>query len=285
MGNSFIRTVLLSEIGSVLSHPTTRSTSAIGLVDQAVSTVIQTLTEPNDWRFIPGRLNQADAATRSKLEEEEIPSCWLDGLAFLNEEESVWPTDLPWMAAKEELRSVHVHFSLTAVQPSRAKEWQYVRISAQDLPALIRLEGEFLDLVKRSQQEAYPEELKRLQQEKMLRPTSQLLFLTPFLDEAGILRLCGKLSRAKFPYDVLHPPILLARIRLRDSSSVHSMRVCTTSVLILYWLILPMDERWSSEFVMSAWLVVAFALRQLYMADVHRARLDAGLPPFHLHIS
>jgi hypothetical protein len=44
-----------------------------------------------------------------KTVEEEIPSWWLDGSAFLNEEESVWPTDLPWMAAKEELRSVHVY--------------------------------------------------------------------------------------------------------------------------------------------------------------------------------
>ena len=100
---------------------------------------IQTLTEPDEWRFIPGRLNPADAATRSQLE--EIPSWWLDGPAFLYEEESVWPTDLPWMAAKEELRSAHVHFNLTAAEQSRAKELRDVRISAQELPALIRLEG------------------------------------------------------------------------------------------------------------------------------------------------
>ncbi|KZS19521.1 Uncharacterized protein APZ42_014015 [Daphnia magna] len=64
---------------------------------------IQTLTEPDEWRCIPVRLNPADAATRSQLEEDEIPSWWLDGPAFLYEEESGWPTDLPWMVAKKEL--------------------------------------------------------------------------------------------------------------------------------------------------------------------------------------
>jgi len=110
-------------------------------------------------------LNPADAATRSQLEEDEIPSWWLDGPAFLYEEESGWPTDLPWMAAKEELRSIHVHFNLTAAEQSMARG-----PDISSLPALILLEGEFLDLVKRSQQEAYPEELKKLQQKKMLRP-------------------------------------------------------------------------------------------------------------------
>ncbi len=99
-------------------------------------------------------------------------------------------------------------FNSTAVEKSRAKEWRDVRISAKDLPALIRFEGEFLDLVKRSQQEAYQEELKRLQQKKMLRPTLQLLSLTPFMAEAGVLRLGGLLGREKLPYDVLHSPIL-----------------------------------------------------------------------------
>jgi hypothetical protein len=112
------------------------------------------------------------------------------------------------MAAKEELRSVHVHLNSTAVEPPTVFNWKDVKISAQDIPALIRLEGEFLNLVKQSQREVYSEELKRLQQTKPLRSTSPLLPLTPFLDESGVLRLGGRLSRAKVPYDVMHPPLL-----------------------------------------------------------------------------
>ena len=126
------------------------------------------------------------------MEEEEIPSFWLDGPPFLYEEEPAWPKDLPWMAAKEELRSVHVHLNSTAVEPPTVFNWKDVKISAQDIPALIRLEGEFLKLVKQSQQEVYFEEVKRLQQTKPLRSTSPLLPLTPFLDESGVLRLGGR---------------------------------------------------------------------------------------------
>ena len=64
--------------------------------------------------LMTGKLNLADAATRSQLEETTIPDLWLDGPPFLNEEETNWPQDLPCMAAKEELRSAYVHFNLGA---------------------------------------------------------------------------------------------------------------------------------------------------------------------------
>jgi hypothetical protein len=56
------------------------------------------------------------------LEEDEIPSWLLDGEAFIYEEESGCPTDLPWMVAKEELWSIHVHLNLTAAEQSTAKD-------------------------------------------------------------------------------------------------------------------------------------------------------------------
>ncbi len=160
---------------------------------------IQTLTEPHEWRFVPGRLNPADAATRSQMEEEEIPSLWLDGPDSFMKRIRPGQKDLPRMSAKEELRSIHVHLNSTAVEPTTVFNWKDVKISAQDIPALIRLEGEFLNLVKQSQREVYSEELKKLKQTKQL---------THFLDKSGVLRLRGRLSRAKLPYDVLHPPLL-----------------------------------------------------------------------------
>jgi hypothetical protein len=47
-----------------------------------------------------------------------------------------------------------------------------------------------------------------LKAKKTLRPTSRLMPLTPFLGDDRLLRLGGRLGRAKLPYDVLHPPIL-----------------------------------------------------------------------------
>ena len=44
---------------------------------------IQTLTETEEWRFVPGRLNTADTATRSAIGEEVWPNFWQDGPEFL----------------------------------------------------------------------------------------------------------------------------------------------------------------------------------------------------------
>jgi hypothetical protein len=74
---------------------------------------IQTLTDSLEWRFVPGVLNPADAATRSQLEDVAIPTWWLDGPPFLYEEESSWPEDLPWMMERTEMRGVHVHLIKT----------------------------------------------------------------------------------------------------------------------------------------------------------------------------
>ena len=64
-------------------------------------------------------------------------------------------------------------------------------VAVEDIPALVKLEGRFLVLVKRCQQEEFEEEIERLQQKKPLKHSSRLRDLTPFLDENGILRLGG----------------------------------------------------------------------------------------------
>ncbi len=46
---------------------------------------IQSLTEPQEWRFVPGKRNPADTATRSQLEVEAVPYIWFDGPEFLHE--------------------------------------------------------------------------------------------------------------------------------------------------------------------------------------------------------
>ena len=56
---------------------------------------IQSLTDAAEWRFVPGKLNPADLATRSVIEEVAIASSWLSGPDFLQEKEENWPKDLP----------------------------------------------------------------------------------------------------------------------------------------------------------------------------------------------
>ncbi|XP_032790469.2 uncharacterized protein LOC116927542 [Daphnia magna] len=197
---------------------------------------IQTLTEPHEWRFVPGKLNLADAATRSQLEETIIPDWWLDGPPFLYEEETNWPQDLPWMAAKEELRSTHVHFNLGAKKAEDSFDWGALTFSSHDLAAVIRLEGEYLDLLKTCQREMYSEEMERLTRKKAIRPTSSLISLTSFLDHErqscalvgdGVEPSCHTMSFTLRYY--------LESIRLRVGSYKHSMNPCIIWGLTLCW--------------------------------------------------
>ena len=136
---------------------------------------IQMLTEPEEWRFVPGRLNPADIGTRSALEAEALPYTWIYGPEFLYKDPLTWPADLPWIAVTEELRSARVHH----VAVPAAFDWESVIITADCIPTLVKLEGAHLDLLKRAQQEVYGEEMDRLRRGKALKPNSNLLQFTP----------------------------------------------------------------------------------------------------------
>jgi len=168
---------------------------------------IQTLTDPKDWRFVPGKQNPADAATRSSIEAEAIPQSWLFGPSFLYEDMSKWPVDLPWMAITEELRSVKVH-QIVAEPPF---DWESIQILPDNILALFKFEGDYKDLLLRCQSESFETDIRRLKKNKPLKPDSTLLSLTPTLGEDGLLRLGGRIGRANLPYDNLHPPLISGR--------------------------------------------------------------------------
>lgn len=160
---------------------------------------IQTLTEPHEWRFVPGKMNPADAATRSELVEEAVRKCWLEGPEFLYQTEEFWPTDIPWIAVVDEIRKCKIQTAKVTEEDRPVSSWQNEQVTVSDLPALVKLEGRFLELVKRCQQEEFEEEIKRLKQKKPLKHSSRLRDLTPFLDENGLL--CG----ARFIICLLKP--------------------------------------------------------------------------------
>ena len=62
--------------------------------------------------------------------------------------------------------------------------------------------------VKQAQSERFPEEVQDLNRGKEVRKQSHLKALTPTMDEAGVLRVGGRLTRAPLPYDAIHPMIL-----------------------------------------------------------------------------
>ncbi|XP_046461183.1 uncharacterized protein LOC124207658 [Daphnia pulex] len=249
---------------------------------------IQTLSDPSEWRFVPGVLNPADAATRSQLDDRAIPARWLDGPPFLYQEETAWPQDLPWTLEKAEMRGARAHMSNVVSEKIVPFDWKTVKIAAGDVPTLIRLENDYLDPVRLCQRETYPDEISRLERGKVIRPTSTLQPLTPFFDADEVLRLGGRLSRANLPYKVLHPPILngrhlLARaiIRAFHEQLHHSgTDMVLAQVRQHFWITAGREavKRARNECLACRRFRPKAALQM--MADVHRARLGAHQPPF-----
>ncbi|XP_032784829.2 uncharacterized protein LOC116922564 [Daphnia magna] len=166
---------------------------------------IQTLTETEEWRFVPGRLNPADAATRSRIDEETFPKIWQDGPEFLLKCDSEWPQDLPWMAVTVELKHTKQYHIRDAADPF---DWSEFKLDQSNISSFLKLEGEGLEFVRRCQTEAFFKDIQHLQRGKALPSSSHLLALSPTIGEDGLLRLGGRIGRSKLPYDNHHPPLL-----------------------------------------------------------------------------
>jgi hypothetical protein len=166
---------------------------------------IQTLTETEELRFVPGRFNPADAATRSAIGEESWPNFWQDGPEFLLKPESDWPTDLPWLAATAELKNTKQYHIQAAADPF---DWSEFRLDQTKISSFLKLDGSALKFGKQCQMEAFADDIYRLKSGKVLRSSSHLLALSPTMGEDGLLLLGGRIGRAKLPLDARHPPLL-----------------------------------------------------------------------------
>jgi hypothetical protein len=174
---------------------------------------IQTLTEPEEWRFVPGKLNPADEATRSVIEEEGLSQRWLNGPEFLFQPESEWPQDLPWIAVPDEMRTCRTYAAQLATDVS---DWSDIPLNQSNISEFLKLEGPSYQLIERCQKESFYEEINCLKKGKAIRSTSHLLQLSPFLGPDNLLRLGGRIGHAKLPYDSIHPPILPSKHPLTE---------------------------------------------------------------------
>lgn len=120
---------------------------------------IQTLTETEEWRFVPGRLNPADAATRSAIGEEVWPKIWQSGPEFLFKAESDWPVDLLWMAATAELKHTKQYHMHAAADPF---DWSELQLDSTNISAFFQLESKSVEFVKQCQKEAFADDIYQL---------------------------------------------------------------------------------------------------------------------------
>lgn len=251
---------------------------------------MQTLTDPTEWRFVPGRLNVSDCATRSTAKQREsIDTSWFRGPEFLRGPETSWPMDLPWMANNEERRTFHSGqvLHVTEEQPT---DWSYVDdLAAEEFAGFTRIEGRFLEAPKKAQEERFPKEVADLRTGKELRKTSILLSFAPFLDEQGLIRVGGRLEKALLPYDNLHPILLLARHPLsrRITEEFHSRlkHSGTDNVLAAirqyFWILRGRQLVKGVRKSCLQCVKESTKTGEQLMAELPIERLAVGCPPFH----
>lgn len=203
-------------------------------------------SNPRQWRHVPTDFNCADDATRGlHARELTIDHRWFSGPAFLYENEDAWPQR---KRIKQEERSEDclaeiakpkmtfaTDVSSPWMDPLRYSSWtRLTRVTAWVMRFVAKLLAKVRKVekplgvevctevtltpteldragklwVKQAQIERFPKEMQELKSGKEVSKQSHLKALTPVVDELGVLRVGGRLTRAQLPYDAAHPMIL-----------------------------------------------------------------------------
>ncbi|XP_053686303.1 uncharacterized protein LOC128735844 [Sabethes cyaneus] len=199
---------------------------------------ILTLTNVDEWRYVPSKLNVADDATKWGNGPSFDPtSRWFAGPSFLFLPESQWPVQKQNVYTDEELRPAHlyVHGSVVSqplLQLNRFSKWErLLRTVAFLLRSVKRFRKEVVSgpltseelfqaenrLWKIVQAEVYYEELRILKHNKgngaenslQLAKSNSMYKLSPFLDEYGVIKMNSRVVAAASKHlRVAHPIIL-----------------------------------------------------------------------------
>lgn len=102
-------------------------------------------------------------------------------------------------------------FRMISAAQTITTDWSNVQILERDVLQLCGSKDTFFSLFQQCQGESFADEIRRIRKKKPLYSTSHLLALGPILGDNGLIRLGGRIGRARLLYDQLHPPFLSSR--------------------------------------------------------------------------
>ncbi|XP_062534396.1 uncharacterized protein LOC134203562 [Armigeres subalbatus] len=198
---------------------------------------ILSLTSVTEWHYVPSKLNVADDATKWNSGPSFDPnSRWFQGPLFLRKPQEDWPKELvdkcrEVEAASEEVNFVAVHrvieevidverFSSwhrmlrTVVYVHRAVDiWKHIREKNKRGSEINR--NEFvraeIALWRQAQWKEYEEEINELKKGCSVPKRSSLYFLSPVLDEQGVIRMESRIGAAPYVSFAAKYPVILPR--------------------------------------------------------------------------
>lgn len=188
---------------------------------------IQANTATTKWYHIPTKENASDVASRGVgLNNLQNDTLWFHGPVFLLEEN--WSAKMTEQQYEndEELKGVKVHMTTKTNNPILTHFSNYERLirftamclwwlnkSKKNGPSVHFNTTEYFQKSETKwfatvQAEHFYDEIKKLTKGERVSTTSNIIALDPFIDEAGIMRVSGRLLFAKMTFDEKHPIIL-----------------------------------------------------------------------------
>ncbi|XP_063540834.1 uncharacterized protein LOC134749739 [Cydia strobilella] len=193
---------------------------------------IDELTTASEWRYVPTALNVADVATREDAPPLQFDDVWFQGPRFLRERESEWPKDLKSSKQLEEAvcerKIINVVSSAdctsTLPVPNENNFSSWIRLIMTTARVLLfikkcqrkcnRIDTGLVQsaedlLIKKCQHDSFLAEIDCLKKNKPLSKDSRLLQLTPYLDDAGLLRVGGRIDKTVGVKESAKRPVIL----------------------------------------------------------------------------
>lgn len=230
-------------------------------------TKIQEMLSPDRFFHIEGVSNPSDVVSRGVLPSQLVNHpLWWRGPSWMSNHIAEWPV-VPFDPSRTEgmipetkpsvtLTTIsHIENPLLLELALRVSSWKklirivvYVLRFARKLPLTTEmqvsdLETAELKLMKDLQSKYFSDEMRNIKKGNL--PSPALRKLDPFIDNAGLLRVGGRLTNANIPYENRHPILLPRRDHLVDLiiDDCHRSNCHTGSHLVMsllrqrYWII------------------------------------------------
>ncbi|XP_071950805.1 uncharacterized protein [Antedon mediterranea] len=201
-------------------------------------------TDPKQWRYVPTHLNPADLATRSIKAEDLQKSTWIVGPETLRKT-TFPPSDLSsvdstceladdpevrpmvtcskvvtksqslgtarfgrfssWTSVVRAVTNLHViRCTKPTTENAGCRSW-HVCERNKSLEETRRAEGVIIRCIQR---EAFGDDIKKLEEGKVVEKSSNVIKLNPMLNQDGIMCVGGRLRRSTLPTAIKHPVLI-----------------------------------------------------------------------------
>ena len=267
---------------------------------------IQTLTDPADWKHIPGEVNVADKVSRG-ISVEKLSEEWKGGPIFLLTDESEWPTDkavVNCKGARSEEKTKSQSVFVTAetsevIDCKRTLSWRkllrttaYVFRFIQILKAKLQKGPQPDDKVTLSPSELDSAEkywVKRAQISLLPRlEKGEFKVLTPFVDNDGVIRVGGRVENLVTSYESKHPALLPAShhislmiIRSTHELGHHGVATTTAKTRRKFWILQGYRLAKTVKHRCVTCRAAECKRETQIMANLPSCRLAPFTPPFH----